>query len=155
MKNNNIPQKLSIYKNIFDENVRWGDTDGYNHVNNVSISRYFESARVNIIRNLETEKYSFVIVNFNINYIGQIFYPSKIIIGTYISRIGNKSITFDQALFVNNTCKASAKSILAYADIKESKSYKISKSIILKLNKIYGANDETWTRDPRYHKPVL
>ena len=141
--NNNIPQKLSIYKNIFDENVRWGDTDGYNHVNNVSISRYFESARVNIIRNLETDKYSFVIVNFNINYIGQIFYPSKIIIGTYISRIGNKSITFDQALFVNNTCKASAKSILAYADIKESKSYKISKSIILKLNKIYGANDET------------
>ena len=144
MKNNkNIPQKLSIYKNIFDENVRWGDTDGYNHVNNVSISRYFESARVNIIRNLETEKYSFVIVNFNINYIGQIFYPSKIIIGTYISRIGNKSITFDQALFVNNKCKASAKSILAYADIKESKAYKISKSIILKLNKIYGANDET------------
>ena len=144
MQNNkNIHQKLSIYKNIFEENVRWGDTDGYNHVNNVSISRYFESARVNIIRNLETEKYSFVIVNFNINYIGQIFYPSKIKIGTYISRIGNKSITFDQALFVNNTCKASAKSILAYADIKESKAYKISKSIILKLNKIYGANDET------------
>ena len=144
MKNNkNIPQKLSMYKNIFDENVRWGDTDGYNHVNNVSISRYFESARVNIIRNLETEKYSFVIVNFNINYIDQIFYPSKIKIGTYISRIGNKSITFDQALFVNNKCKASAKSILAYADIKESKAYKISKSIILKLNKIYGANDET------------
>ena len=142
MQNNkNIHQKLSIYKNIFEENVRWGDTDGYNHVNNVSISRYFESARVNIIRNLETEKYSFVIVNFNINYIGQIFYPSKI--GTYISRIGNKSITFDQALFVNNKCKASAKSILAYADIKESKAYKISKSIILKLNKIYGANDET------------
>ena len=141
--NNNIPQKLSIYKNIFDENVRWGDTDGYNHVNNVSISRYFESARVNIIRNLETEKYSFVIVNFNINYIDQIFYPSKIKIGTYISRIGNKSITFDHALFVNNTCKASAKSILAYADIKESKAYKIPKSIILKLNKIYGANDET------------
>ena len=144
MQNNkNIHQKLSIYKNIFEENVRWGDTDGYNHVNNVSISRYFESARVNIIRNLETEKYSFVIVNFNINYIGQIFYPSKIKIGTYISRIGNKSITFDQALFVNNTCKAKAKSILAYADIKESKAYKISKSIILKLNKIYGANDET------------
>ena len=144
MQNNkNIHQKLSIYKNIFEENVRWGDTDGYNHVNNVSISRYFESARVNIIRNLETEKYSFVIVNFNINYIGQIFYPSKIKIGTYISRIGNKSITFDQALFVNNKCKASAKSTLAYADIKESKAYKISKSIILKLNKIYGANDET------------
>ena len=53
MQNNkNIHQKLSIYKNIFEENVRWGDTDGYNHVNNVSISRYFESARVNIIRNL-------------------------------------------------------------------------------------------------------
>ena len=142
MKNNNIPKVLGSYKDIFDENVRWGDTDGYNHVNNVSISRYFESARVNIIRNLESEKYSFVIVNFNIHYIEQIFYPSKIKIGTSISNIGNKSITFDQGLFVENTCKATAKSILAYADIKESKSYKISEDIILQLNKIYGANDE-------------
>ena len=142
MKNNNIPKVLSIYKDIFDENVRWGDTDGYNHVNNVSISRYFESARVNIIRNLESEKYSFVIVNFNINYIEQIFYPSKIKIGTSISNIGNKSITFDQGLFVENTCKATAKSILAYADIKESKAYKISEDIILQLNRLYGANDE-------------
>ena len=142
MKNNNIPKVLSIYKDIFDENVRWGDTDGYNHVNNVSISRYFESARVNIIRNLESEKYSFVIVNFNIHYIEQIFYPSKIKIGTSISNIGNKSITFDQGLFVENTCKATAKSILAYADIKESKAYKISEDIILQLNRLYGANDE-------------
>ena len=141
MKNNTL-KKLVSYKDIFDERVRWGDTDGYNHVNNVSISRYFESARVNIIRNLESEKYSFVIVNFNINYISQIFYPSKIKIGTSISNIGNKSITFDQALFVENECRASAKSILAYADIKESKAYKISEDIKLKLNKIYGANDE-------------
>ena len=141
MKNNTL-KKLVSYKDIFDEKVRWGDTDGYNHVNNVSISRYFESARVNIIRNLESEKYSFVIVNFNINYISQIFYPSKIKIGTSISNIGNKSITFDQALFVENECRASAKSILAYADIKESKAYKISEDIKLKLNKIYGANDE-------------
>ena len=154
MKNNTL-KKLVAYKDIFDENVRWGDTDGYNHVNNVSISRYFESARVNIIRNLESEKYSFVIVNFNINYISQIFYPGKIKIGTSISNIGNKSITFDQALFVENECRASAKSILAYADIKESKAYKISEDIKLKLNKIYGANDEIWTRDPRYHKAVL
>ena len=142
MKNNNIPKVLGSYKDIFDENVRWGDTDGYNHVNNVSISRYFESARVNIIRNLESETYSFAIVNFNIHYIEQIFYPSKIKIGTSISNIGNKSITFDQGLFVKNACKATAKSILAYADIKESKSYKISEDIILQLNRIYGANDE-------------
>ena len=154
MKNNTL-KKLVSYKDIFDEKVRWGDTDGYNHVNNVSISRYFESARVNIIRNLESEKYSFVIVNFNINYISQIFYPSKIKIGTSISNIGNKSITFDQALFVENKCRASAKSILAYADIKESKAYKISEDIKMKLNEIYGANDEIWTRDPRYHKAVL
>ena len=128
MKNKrNIPSNLSKYKNIFIENVRWGDTDGYNHVNNVSISRYFESARVNIIRNLESEKYGFVIVNFNINYLDQIFYPSKIEIGSYISRIGSK---------------ATAISILAYANVKESKSYKISSDIINKLQKIYGASDE-------------
>ena len=145
MKNKRyIPKDLSMYKNIFYENVRWGDTDGYNHVNNVSISRYFESARVNIIRNLETEIYGFVIVNFNINYIAQIFYPSKIEIGSYISRIGNSSIEFNQAIFVNKQCKATALSILAYANVKESKSKKISNDIIKILQDIYyGASDET------------
>lgn len=143
MKNKlTIPSNINLYKDIFDENVRWGDTDGYNHVNNVSISRYFESARVNIIRNLESEKYSFVIVNFNINYINQIFYPSKIKIGSCISRIGRKSIEFKQALFVNNQCKATAMSILAYANIKKSKSYKISNETINKLSDFYGASDE-------------
>ena len=144
MKNyKTIPNNIAVYKNIFDETVRWGDTDGYNHVNNVSISRYFESARVNIIRNLESKKYSFVIVNFSINYLDQIFYPSKIKIGSSISNISNKSITFDHGLFVNNKCKATAKSIMAYADIKKSKAYKIPDNIIEKLNNIYGASDET------------
>ena len=130
MKNhNNIINDINAYKNIFYENVRWGDTDGYNHVNNVSISRYFESARVNIIRDLETEKYSFIIVHFSINYIDQIFYPSEIKIGTALSKIGQKSITFNHALFVNKICKSTAESILAYADIKEKKSYKISNVI--------------------------
>lgn len=138
----NIPTNINIFKNIFDETVRWGDTDGYNHVNNVSISRYFESARVNIIRDLENEKYSFVIVNFNINYLSQIFYPSNLKIGTYISKIGNKSIVFNQALFVDQECRATATSILAYADIKKSKSHKISKNIIKNLQCLYGASDE-------------
>ena len=74
------------------------------HTASTAISRYFESARVNIIRNLETEKYSFVLVNFEINYIDQIFYPSLLQIGSSLTRIGNKSITFTQALFINNIC---------------------------------------------------
>ena len=112
------------------------------HTASTTISRYFESARVNIIRNLESKKYGFVIVNFNINYLDQIFYPSKIEIGSFISRIGNKSIKFNQALFVNKKCKATAISILAYANVKQSKSYKISDKIINKLKVFYGASDE-------------
>ena len=78
MKKKYIPNNINSYKDVFREHVRWGDTDGYNHVNNVSISRYFESARVNIIRALESDKYSFVLVHFNIDYLDQIFYPSII-----------------------------------------------------------------------------
>ena len=139
---NKLPKDIKLYRNIFDEKVRWGDTDGYNHVNNVSISRYFESARVNIIRNLETEKYSFVLVNFEINYIDQIFYPSLLQIGSSLTRIGNKSITFTQALFVNNICKSTAISTLAYADIIEKKSYNIDTKTRDILIKKYGASDE-------------
>ena len=137
-----IPNNINSYKDVFREHVRWGDTDGYNHVNNVSISRYFESARVNIIRALESDKYSFVLVHFNIDYLDQIFYPSIIDIGTSLKSIGDKSITFDQAIFVNNKCKSVAQSILAYADIKEKKSYSIGDKIKNQLLNKYGASDE-------------
>ena len=98
MIKNQIPKNKDSYRDIFNEHVRWGDTDGYNHVNNISISRYFESARVNIIRNLESKKFSFVLVHFNIDYIDQIFYPSIIEVGTSLSKIGYKSITFKHLL---------------------------------------------------------
>ena len=142
MKKKYIPNNINSYKDVFREHVRWGDTDGYNHVNNVSISRYFESARVNIIRALESDKYSFVLVHFNIDYLDQIFYPSIINIGTSLKSIGDKSITFDQAIFVNNKCKSVAQSILAYADIKEKKSYSIGDKIKNQLLNKYGASDE-------------
>ena len=142
MKKKYIPNNINSYKDVFREHVRWGDTDGYNHVNNVSISRYFESARVNIIRALESDKYSFVLVHFNIDYLDQIFYPSIIDIGTSLKSIGDKSITFDQAIFVNNKCKSVAQSILAYADIKEKKSYSIGDKIKNQLLNKYGASDE-------------
>ena len=142
MHKTKVPNNISFYKNIFYENVRWGDTDGYTHVNNVSITRYFESARVHMTKNLETKKYSFVLVHFNINYLDQIFYPSKIKVGSSLSRLGEKSITFTQALFVHNICKATAESVMAYADIKEKKSYKIDNKIRKLLINKYGASDE-------------
>ena len=81
MQKLNIPDDINNYTHKFFEHVRWGDIDGHNHVNNVSFSRYFESARVDIIRSLETKKYSFVIVSFSINFFSQIFYPSNIGVG--------------------------------------------------------------------------
>ena len=43
MQKLNIPDNINSYTHKFFEHVRWGDTDGHNHVNNVSFSRYFES----------------------------------------------------------------------------------------------------------------
>lgn len=144
MTKKNIPTNIEKYPHKFLEHVRWGDTDGYQHVNNVSISRYFESARVNIIRELESKKFSFVMVNFTINYFSQIFYPNKIQIGSSLSKIGNSSITIIHALFVKEECKATAKSILAYADLKNKKSTEIPEDLKSRIRKstVYGASDE-------------
>jgi len=141
MAEKDIPTNINKYPHKFFEHVRWGDTDGYQHVNNVSISRYFESARVSIIRDLESKEFSLVIVNFTINYYSQIFYPNKIQIGSLLSRIGDSSITIVQALFVKNKCKSTAKSIMAYADLKNEKSQKIPEDLKSRLRKsnIYGA----------------
>ena len=144
MQKLNIPDDINSYTHKFFEHVRCGDIDGHNHVNNVSFSRYFESARVDIIRSLETKKYSFVIVSFSINYFSQVFYPSNIEIGSSLENIGKSSLSIMHGLFVDGKCKSTAKSILAYADLQKNKPKTISKELKLQIKNILrgGASDE-------------
>lgn len=85
--------------------IRFRDLDPLNHVNNAIFSTYYEEARINFIQQVPTlagqlkNGYSFVLANIEIEFVRPVEYPTDIIIGTGIKRLGNSSITSFQAIY--------------------------------------------------------
>jgi acyl-CoA thioester hydrolase len=113
--------KVSYYVHWTKESVRYNDTDRQGHVNNAVFVTFLEAGRVSLLYNpkeeaLTPEGSSFVLANLVLNFRAEILWPSEVRIGTTVSRIGNSSVTFSQALFVGDNCVATAQTVLVLID---------------------------------------
>lgn len=84
---------------VMQTDVRWGDMDAFNHVNNVSYLRYFESGRIAYFEALEVEDF------FGIDGVGPILaetscryrypltYPDRVSVGIRSVDIGEDRFT--------------------------------------------------------------
>jgi acyl-CoA thioester hydrolase len=113
--------KIAYYAHWTKESVRYGDTDRQGHVNNAVFVTFLEAGRVSLLydpkeRALTPDGTSFVLANLLLNFRAEIFWPSEVRIGTTVSRIGNSSVTFSQALFVGDNCVATAQTVLVLMD---------------------------------------
>lgn len=85
--------------------VRFRDLDPLNHVNNALFNTYFEEARIQFlgeVGQMQSEfsaGKTFVLVKSTIEYLKQIKFPSTVLVGTGISKIGNSSIEALQAIY--------------------------------------------------------
>lgn len=95
----------------------FGDTDALGHINNVSIARYFEQARVLVMEAVSStlgDTYPFeraVLAKIEINFLAEVFYPHDIVIATGVHRIGRSSVVIGSALFQHGRCVALADSV--------------------------------------------
>ncbi len=94
--------------------VRWGDMDALGHVNNVEYLRYFECGRIDYIntvqpRGLPPDQHP-VIVDVQCSFLRQLHYPSSLEIATRVDRLGNRSFTYQAAIFVQGEDKPAASS---------------------------------------------
>ena len=122
--------------------VRGYHLDGYNHVNNARYLELLEEARWQHFDNISKEAYktlgwSFVIVNININYKFSATFGDLLRIETEIDRIGGKSMTFSQEVFIdeNNTPVCDAKVTFVILDNKTGKPIVLEGEILEILNK--------------------
>ena len=85
--------------------IRYGDLDPNNHVNNAVIATYFEIGRTEFFDRegvrLTNEGRGISVVRLEILYQREILYPGFVQICSGLSAVGNTSITFDQAVFVD------------------------------------------------------
>lgn len=89
--------------------VRWNDYDIANHVNNVQFYVYFEEAVVSLLDLCGLDWLNDPIIAYVVEskcqFLAPIRYPSQLTAGIGVERLGNSSLTYSIALFVEGQDK--------------------------------------------------
>lgn len=122
------PTDRDIYRHWTTEKIRFNDLDALGHLNNCAFAVFCESARVEVLSAARGgarlgggASVDWVIVNLSIDFRAQGHYPGTCEIGTRVVRLGNRSVTLGQGLFVGDTCIATAQSTVVLSDLKAGK----------------------------------
>ncbi|GAB4349850.1 MAG: thioesterase family protein [Oricola sp.] len=106
--------RLDAYPAQATQTLRYNDQDQAGHVNNAVYSTMFEAGRVPILydpaRRMPPEGCHFSLVRITIDYLAEMTWPGEVTIGTGVTRIGNSSVAFRQAVFLEGRCRAFADS---------------------------------------------
>ena len=141
------PILLSQFPVRTSDKIRYADTDRQGHVNNAVFSTYLETGRVEILydpaRPLTTPGASFVIASLSLDYRGEIRWPGTVDIGTTVTRIGNSSLRFHQALFQDGRLVATADTVIVQMDEETRRSSPLAESTrkVLAEIQISGAKE--------------
>jgi acyl-CoA thioester hydrolase len=102
------------------DNVRFGDLDPNQHVNNAVYATYFETGRVTLMKDrsygLMPEGLAWIMVRLDMHFRAELHWPATIELGLGVSKLGRTSVTFDQVVFSAGRCIASAQSVNVLID---------------------------------------
>jgi acyl-CoA thioester hydrolase len=102
------------------DNVRFADMDINQHVINASYASYFETSRVTLMKDaangLQPAGLGWVMVRLDINFRAELHWPGTIDLGLGVAKIGRTSVSFDQVVFSEGKCVASARAVNVLVD---------------------------------------
>lgn len=114
------PPRLEDFPYRQTDNVRFGDLDPNHHVNNATYATYFETSRVSLIRHPEfglmPKGLSWVLAHLAIDFRAEVHWPGVVELGLAVSRIGRSSVSYEQVVFHNGVCAASAAAVTVLVD---------------------------------------
>ena len=102
------------------DNVRFADLDPNQHVNYAVYATYFETGRVTLMKDrnygLMPEGLGWIMVRIDIHFRAELHWPGKIELGLGVAKFGRTSVSFDQVVFSEGKCVASARAITVLID---------------------------------------
>jgi len=109
-----MSKSIEDYSFFYNIQTRWRDMDSFGHINNAVYLTYIEDARITFFKrwNLKNNNQSLVVASLKIDYLAQVKHPSKLIIGSKISRIGKSSFDIQSTIFLDGFKKPSASSLV-------------------------------------------
>ena len=112
--------RLDDFPFRLSDNVRFGDLDPNWHVNNAVFATYFESGRVTLMKNpdngLMPQGLTWIMVRLDIQFRAELRWPGTFEVGLGVARLGRTSVTFEQVVFSDSRCVASALAVNVLID---------------------------------------
>jgi acyl-CoA thioester hydrolase len=136
----NAPARLDSTPRLEDfpyrltDNVRYADLDPNQHVNNAVYATYFETGRVTLVKDrsygLMPSGLGWMLVRLDIHFRAELRWPGTIEMGLGVSKFGRTSVTFEQVVFSEEKCVASAQSVTVLIDESTRKPTPLTEAII-------------------------
>lgn len=113
-----------MYKTVIEPRV--SETDGVGHINNTVVPVWFEAARNDLFRlftpDLSFENWKMIILNMNVDYVGQIYFGINVTVNTWVNKIGNTSLQLYEEIWQEERlCVRGTVTYVNY-DVKQQKS---------------------------------
>ena len=141
----NAPARLDSTPRLEDfpyrlsDNVRFADLDPNQHVNNAVYATYFETGRVTLMKDhsfgLMPPGLAWIMVRLDIHFRAELHWPGTIEMGLGVTKFGRTSVTFDQVVFSEGKCVASAQSVTVLIEESTRKPTPLTAEIIEKLQR--------------------
>jgi len=129
--------RLEDFPYRLSDNVRFADLDPNQHVNNAVYATYFETGRVTLMKDrsygLMPSGVGWIMVRLDMHFRAELRWPGTIEVGLGVSKFGRTSVTFDQVVFSEGICVASAQSVSVLIDEITRKPTQLTEEIIAKL----------------------
>src|SRR6201996_3163357 len=112
--------RLEDFPYRLSDNVRFADLDPNGHVNNAVYATYFETGRVTLMKDrsqgLMPPGLAWIMVRLDIHFRAELHWPGAIEMGLGVAKFGRTSVTFDQVVFSQDRCVASAQAVTVLID---------------------------------------
>jgi len=121
------------------DNVRFADLDPNQHVNNAVYATYFETGRVTLMKDrsygLVPEGLGWIMVRLDMHFRAELRWPGVIEMGLGVSKFGRTSVSFDQVVFSQGRCVASAQAVTVLIDETTRKPTSLTPELIAKFQR--------------------
>jgi len=98
--------------------VRFSDTDMHGHVNNATISTYFEIGRDSLLRKegatISGPERTFVLAQHTVRFIHEVIFPGFVDVSSAVEKIGRSSVGIRQIMMQNDSVCAESMSTIVY-----------------------------------------
>jgi acyl-CoA thioester hydrolase len=129
--------QLEDFPYRLSDNVRFGDLDPNQHVNNAVYATYFETGRVTLMKSpefgLTPPGLAWIMVRLDIHFRAELHWPGKIELGLGVVKLGRTSVTFEQVVFSEGRCVASAISVGVMIDEATRRPTPLTDEVVAKL----------------------